>query len=222
MTALRKIHIWRVLWVAFIFIYCILFFYNMYRPQQNWHLVYVYTLLLIAWFCLEYYERHLFFQTGLLSDIHWVLRVAFALFFYSSFIIGIATIVWWRRNSFGLYPFTQIVGIGLLLYSIVLRRRMYRRTVIKKEYISQFYISLLFLTMSIALAYGSFFLLPYVVFVGYPLIFLMRKYEMTHFDAFTAFVQKTEKLDKITAKNFKELWTKYLASTTNKPEKKKR
>jgi len=41
MTAIKKIHIWRLLWVVFIILYCILFFFNMYRPHQNWHLVYI-------------------------------------------------------------------------------------------------------------------------------------------------------------------------------------
>ena len=76
--------------------------------------------------------------------------------------------------------------------------------------------------MSVALAYGSLFLLPYVIVIGYPLIFLMRKYEITYFNAFTEYVRKTANIDKITAKNFKELWVKYLTSTTNKPVKKKR
>jgi len=159
-------------------------------------------------------------MTGLLSYFNWLLRVAFALFFYSSCISGIATVVWWHSNSMGLYPFTQIVGMGLLVYSVVLRRRMYKRTVIKKKYISRFYFSLYFLTMSVALAYGSVFLLLYVVIIGYPLIFLMKKYEITHFAAFTAYVKKTENIEKITAKNYKELWAKYLASITNKPAKK--
>jgi hypothetical protein len=222
MAARKKIHIWRLLWVVFIIIYCILFFYNMFRPQQNWHLVYIYTLMLITWFCLEYYERHLFFQTGLLSYFNWMLRISFALFFYSSVIIGIATIVWWRGNRMGFYPFTQIIGIGLLIYSIIVRRRMYRRTIIKKIYISGFYFSLYFLTMSVALAYGSLFLLPFVVIIGYPLIFLMRRYEITHFDAFVSYIAKTEKIDKITAKNYYDLWAKYLASITKTPAKKTR
>ena len=220
MTAIKKLHIWRLLWVVFIILYCILFFYNMYHPHQNWHLVYIYTIMLIVWFCMEYYERHLFFQTGLLSYFNWLMRVGFALFFYSSFIIGIATVVWWHSNRMGLYPFTQIVGIGLLIYSVILRRRMYTRTEIKREYISQFYFSLYFLTMSVALAYGSVFLLLYVVIIGYPLIFLMRRYEITHFTAFTAYIKRTENIEKITAKNFKELWAKYLAAVTSKPAKK--
>lgn len=220
MAAKKKVHIWRLLWVIFIFVYCVVFFHNMFRPQHNWHLIYIYTLLLIAWFCLEYYERHLFFQTGLLSHFSWLLRTAFALFFYSSFIIGIATVVWWHGNSIGLYPYTQIIGIGCLIYAVVVRRQIYRRTVIKKKFISRFYTSLFFLTLSVALAYGSLFLLFYVVFIGLPLIVFMRKYEIAGFAAFLDYVQKTGKTDKITAKNYHDLWAQYLSATAVKPSHK--
>lgn len=200
----------RLIWIIFIYLYSGLFFYNFLSPYNNWHISYIYTMILIIWLGVEYYEKHLFFQSGLLRYHHWLLRTLFALFFYSSFIIGLATIVWWPNNRIGFYPFIQIIGVALLIYSIILRRQVFVKKVITEGNISDFYLSLFFLTVSIALAYGSIFLVPYVIIIGYSLILMQKRYEKQHFKYFEEFIHRTEKSDKIKAKRYVGLWDKYM------------
>jgi hypothetical protein len=222
MSILKQISWRRLIWVVFLILYLSLFFFNFLSPEKNWHVAYVYTMFFVIWLCVEYYERHLFFQTGLLGSYSWPLRVLFALFFYSSFIIGLVTIVWWDSNRIGLYPFLQILGVLLLLYSIYMRRKAFMSTVITEKYITTFYYSLYFLTMSIAFAYGSLFLIPYVLIIGFPLIALQTRYEKKHFGYFREYVNKALNIDTIKAKRYRDLWNKYSDHLQKKQKRKKK
>ncbi|TET63564.1 MAG: hypothetical protein E3J47_01640 [Candidatus Stahlbacteria bacterium] len=179
-------------------------------------------MIFIIWLGVEYYERHLFFQTGFLpiALYNWPLRSLFALFFYSSFIIGISTIAWWHKNQIGLYPFIQIIGFALLIFSIFLRRQSFKGKKVTEENISQFYLSTLLLVSSIALGYGSKFLILYVIIIGFPLIYLQRRYEYKQFKNFEDFVRSRQKNDKIKAKDHANLWEKYIDKQLKKKQKK--
>ncbi len=211
----------RLIWVVFICLYSALFFYNFLSPYSNWHIAYLYTMLLILWLGVEYYEKHFFFQSGLLRYFHWALRTSFALFFYSSFIIGLATLVWWQGNRIGLYPFVQIIGVALFIYSIVLRRKVFRKQVITQDNISAFYFSIFFLTSSVVLAYGSLFLIPYTLLIGFPLVLLQKRFEKRHFKRFEEFVHTTQNIDKIKMKQYDSLWNKYMDHLQKKNTKKR-
>jgi hypothetical protein len=173
----------RFLWVAFIFLYSCLFFFNFFRPFDNWLISYIYTIILVLWLCLEYYEKRLFFQSGFLpiKQYPWYLRALFALFFYSSFIIGCATIVWWTKTRIHLYPFLQILGLLVLVYSIYIRRKALVCKTADRDHVTKFYSSLFFLIISLALGYSSWFLFFYVLIIGYPLVFWHLAYEIRHF-----------------------------------------
>jgi hypothetical protein len=164
----------RLVWVIFIYLYTGLFFYNCLRPFNYWPVSYLYTMLFIIWLGVEYYHKHLFFQSGFLPfELYkWQLRATFALFFYSAFIIGIATTIWWTKNQIGLYPFIQICGIILLAGSFYVRWKAIRANSITTTVIGQFYLSIALLIGSLALGYGSYFLLLYTVVVGCPLVYL--------------------------------------------------
>ena len=179
-------------------------------------------MILIIWLGVEYYEKRLFFQTGFLpiALYSWPLRSLFALFFYSSFIIGISTIAWWHKNQIGLYPFIQIIGFALLIFSIFLRRQSFKGKKVTEENISQFYLSTLLLVSSIALGYGSKFLILYVIIIGFPLIYLQRRYEYKQFKNFEDFVRSRQKNDKIKAKDHANLWEKYIDKQLKKRQKK--
>lgn len=217
-----RIHWKRLIWVIFICLYSGLFFYNFLYPFNNWLIAYIYTMIFIIWLGVEYYERHLFFQTGFLpiALYSWPLRSLFALFFYSSFIIGISTIAWWHKNQIGLYPFIQIIGFALLIFSIFLRRQSFKGKKVTEENISQFYLSTLLLVSSIALGYGSKFLILYVIIIGFPLIYLQRRYEYKQFKNFEDFVRSRQKNDKIKTKDHANLWEKYIDKQLKKRQKK--
>lgn len=208
----------RCLWVTFLFLYSGLFFYNFFRPFNNWLVTYIYTMILVLWLSVEYYEKHLFFQSGFLpiNQYPWYLRALFALFFYSSFIIGCATLVWWQSNRIHLYPILQIPGVLLLIYSIFIRRQAFRNAVPDQMSITKFYVSLFFLTISLALGYSSWFLFPYVIFIGYPLIFWQRFYELKHFRKFTKYIYEDKKIKKIDAKNYLNLWEIFINKHSKK------
>jgi hypothetical protein len=188
----------RLAWVAFIFLYSGLFFYNFFKPFNNWFLAYIYTMILVLWLCVEYYKKHLFFQSGFLplDQYKWYLRAPFALLFYSSFI--------------------QILGILALLYSIFMRRQAFTKPVPDDESITRFYLSLLFLTISLALGYSSLFVLPYVIIIGYPLIFWQRIYEIKRFKKFEKYVYEEKKINKINTKNYFDLWEAYIDKHSKK------
>jgi hypothetical protein len=120
------------------------------------------------------------------------LRAGFALFFYSSFIIGLATIVWWQKNKIQLYPFIQIAGVALLLYSIFLRRRLYQKKAFDERTVTEFYTSLFLLTISLALGYSSIFLIAYVIIIGLPLVILQKNYERNNFKAFIKIINSVQ------------------------------
>lgn len=212
----------RGLWVAFIFIYSSLFFYNFFRPFNNWLVTYIYTIILVLWLCVEYYKKHLFFQSGFLplKQYRWYIRAMFALFFYSSFIIGCATLVWWQSNRIHLYPILQIPGVLLLVYSIFIREQAFRAALPDQLSISKFYISLYFLTISLALGYSSWFLFPYVLIIGYPLIFWQRFHELNQFRKFEKYIHEDRKIKKIDPKNYPDLWEAYINKYSKKRGKK--
>ncbi|MEO0096443.1 MAG: hypothetical protein ABIL66_11215, partial [candidate division WOR-3 bacterium] len=110
-----KINYKRLLWDIFILLYSALFFYNCLSPYENWFFSYLYTMFLVIWLCKEYYQKNLFFQpTYIPNEAHnYLLRGLFALFFYSSFVFGIITIVWWHRYKILNSPVLPIIGIIL-------------------------------------------------------------------------------------------------------------
>lgn len=213
-----RIHWRRLIWVIFIYAYSGLFFYNLLSPFPNWHIPYIYTMVLIVWLGLEYYERRLFFQTGFapLAMYDWPLRAAFALFFYSSFIIGISTVVWWHSIQIPLYPVVHGIGFIVLVTSIVLRRQTICTNRATTKSISQFYVSVLLLSASLALGYGSLFLVFYVLAIGCPFVFLLRRHEHRLLATIEAFAQIHKK------KNNEELWQLYIEKKTKKQKKKRK
>jgi hypothetical protein len=207
----------RLVWVIFIYLYTGLFFYNCLRPFHYWPVSYIYTMLLIAWLGVEYYYKHLFFQSGLLPFelYRWQLRAAFALFFYSSFIIGIATTIWWTKNQIGLYPFIQLCGIILLVSSLYVRWKTIRANSITTTVIGRFYFSIALLIGSLSLAYGSYLLVLYTVVIGCPLVYLQYTSELNVFRDFF----HTQNIKKIESKQDESLWKKYLEKKLKKKRK---
>jgi hypothetical protein len=207
----------RLLWVIFIYLYTGLFFYHCLQPFHNWPFSYIYTMLLIIWLGVEYYHKHLFFQSGFLPfELYkWQLRATFALFFYSSFIVGITTTIWWTKNQIGLYPFVQIIGIILLASSIYVRWKTIRANSITSTKIAQFYLSIALLIGSLALAYGSYFLVLYTVVIGCPLVFFQYTSETSVFRDFI----HTQNITKIESKQHETLWKKYLEKKLKKKRK---
>lgn len=175
-------------------------------------------MILVLWLCVEYYKKHLFFQSGFLplDQYKWYLRAPFALLFYSSLIIGCATLAWWQSNRIHFYPFIQILGILALLYSIFMRRQAFTNPVPDDESITRFYLSLLFLTISLALGYSSLFLLPYVIIIAYPLILGQRIYEIKRFKKFEKYIYEDKKIKKIDVKNYSDLWKVYIDKHSKK------
>jgi len=208
----------RLLWLVFIYLYSSIFFYNFLSPFKNWLLVYIYTMILIVWLGVEYYEKRLFFQSGYLPARLYPLpiRTLFALFFYSSFIIGNATMVWWQRNQIGLYPVLQIIGILLLIFSIVLRWGTFNKKTITSRNISAFYLSLMLLIISLTFGYGSQFLILYTLFIGIPLILWQRRLELAAYVKFEDFVHNELNINRIKSKNYAKLWNEYLEGKTKR------
>lgn len=213
-----RVHWHRLIWVIFICAYSALFFYNLLSPFSNWHIPYAYTMVLVVWLCFEYYEKRLFFQTGFapLPAYSWLFRAAFALFFYSSFVIGISTIVWWHNKQIPLYPVVHIIGFIALIASVILRRRMLHNKNVTKKTISQFYVSILLLIASLALGYGSMFLVAYVLVIGCPIVLLMRHHEYGLLAKIDTFAQTHKK------KNREELWQLYIEGQQKKQTKKRK
>lgn len=182
----------RLIWVVFICVYSTLFFYNFHSPFKNSIVPYIYTLLIVVWLSVEYYEKHLFFQSGFLplALLNFFLRTLFALFFYSSFVIGNATIVWWPQNQTGLYPVIHIAGIVVLIASIIVRRKVYFVRVPDQRIINRFYGSVGLLVLSLGLGYGSIFVLLYTCIIGVPLLFLQKAYDTAFLRRFLASTDK--------------------------------
>lgn len=173
-----KINYKRLLWDIFILLYSALFFYNCLRPYENWFFSYLYTMVLIIWLCKEYYQKNLFFQpTYFPNESHnYLLRGLFALFFYSAFVFGIITIVWWHRYRIINSPILPIIGIILLCYGIYLRERSFRMDEKDSQTILKFYISIGFIIFSMAFGYDSYFVFIYALCIGLPLIILQMQY----------------------------------------------
>lgn len=167
----------RLIWIIFILLYSALFFYNCLSPYHNWFFSYLYTMLLIIWLCKEYYQKHYFFQPNYFSgEAHnYLLRGFFALFFYSAFVFGLMTIVWWHKyrilNS-PLLPISGILMLGLAIYN----REQSARLIGSKKGIVKFYLSVGLVILSMVLGYESYFLLIYTIIIGIPLIFLQLQY----------------------------------------------
>ncbi len=206
-----KVNWRRLIWVIFICLYSVLFFYNFFSRYPDWLVPYLYTMGLVVWLSLEYYEKRLFFQTGFvpLELYSWPLRVLFALFFYSSFIIGVSTQVWWFANKINLYPFVHVVGIVLLAVSIGIRRSSLQGTLGPEKAISHFYFSLMFLVSSLALGYGSLFLVWYVIVIGFPLIYLQRRFELGVLKDFGQFLHSKKGTEAVDAQEYNELLQAY-------------
>jgi len=200
-------------WIVFITLYTGLFFFNCLSQYRNWTFPYIYTMLLILWLAREYYVKNLFFQSGLLpmEKYNFALRAMFALFFYSSFIVGIITVVAWDKYQIKAYPIFQLIGIALLLYSVFIRTRITRDEQITTRTFENFYFSLIVLMISMCLGYGSYFMLLYMIIVGLPLIFLQARYEERIFRQFQDFVQGEQKTTRVIKRGqYEQLWAKYL------------
>lgn len=166
----------RLIWIIFILLYSGLFFYNCLSPYHNWFFPYLYTMFLILWLCKEYYQKNLFFQPNYFPvEAHsYVLRGFFALFFYSSFVFGIITIVWWHKYRINV-PFLSLIGTFLLGYAVYMREQSVRLAK-NKESISKFYLSVGLVIISMVLGFESYFLLIYAIIFGLPLILLQAQY----------------------------------------------
>jgi len=164
----------RLAWDIFILLYSGLFFYNCLSPYENWFFSYLYTMFLIVWLCKEYYQKNLFFQpTYIPNEEHnYLLRALFALFFYSSFVFGTITIVWWHKYRIVNGAFLPIIGIVLLGYGIYLREQSFRMNVKNRETILKFYLSIGFIIFSMAFGFDSYFVFIYALCIGLPLIIL--------------------------------------------------
>ena len=206
-----KIYWKRLLWSIFVLLYTMLFFYNCLRPYPNWTIAYIYTMSLIIWLTVEYYRKRLFFQSGIIPYqlYRWYFRALVALFFYSSFVIGLSTIIWWHRFKINLYPFIPIIGLVIFIFSIYIRERS---KLLSNELsaLSKFYLSIALLSISIALGYGSWFLLIYTLVIGLPLLFWGYNYEKRIVIEYQAFIQK-KKVDK---KKYNKLWKDFIAHKT--------
>jgi hypothetical protein len=211
----------RFAWVLFVCLYSALFFYNCFKPFDNWVLPYVYTMVLIIWLAYEYYQKNIFFQSGFIPDAlyHWLPRALFALFFYSALVIGIATIIWWPRNQIGLYPFINIVGLCILALSIYRRQTVSRTSKLNHNASRDFYLSTILLIISLALGYGSLFLIGYVIIIGIPLTYWNYEHERRVLAHFTEYVEK-QGVSGSKHIDYAKLWEKYLARKTAKAKHK--
>ncbi len=173
-----KINYKRLIWIVFILLYSGLFFYNCLHPYENWFFSYLYTMLLVLWLCTEYYQKYLFFQPSFIpNESHnFFLRGLFALFFYSSFVFGITTIVWWHQYRILNTPILPIAGILVLSYSIYARGQCLRQMKKGNQNIKQFFFSIALLIFSMVLGYDSYFLLIYAIVIGLPLILLQAQH----------------------------------------------
>lgn len=216
-----KINLKRLAWVVFIVLYAGLFFYNCLRPFDNWVVPYIYTMMLVIWLAYEYYKKNLFFQSGLIPDTmyFWLPRALFALFFYSSLVFGIATVIWWPQYHIGLYPVTNIAGILVLAGSIYLRRQAFHKGLADPDKAGRFYVSICVLIFSIALGYGSLFLLVYAAAIGLPLAYWNYLHERKALSDFAAYVKK-QGAASARGPEYTKHWDKYLASRVKKAKQK--
>lgn len=211
----------RFAWVLFVCLYSALFFYNCLRPFGNWVVPYIFTMVLIIWLAYEYYQKNIFFQSGFIPDAmyFWLSRALFALFFYSALVIGIATIIWWPRNQIGLYPFINLIGLIVLVFSIYTRQAVSRTKTVNHDASRDFYLSVALLIASLALGYGSLFLIGYVIVIGLPLIYWNYEHERRVLAHFTEYIEKQGITESKQIDHAKQ-WEKYLARKTTKVKSK--
>lgn len=216
-----KINWKRLAWVIFVCLYAALFFFNCFRPFDNWLVAYVYTMILIIWLAYEYYKRHLFFQSGFVPDAlyFWLARASIALFFYSALVIGIAAIIWWPKNQIGLYPIIQVLGLLVLGYSIYLRMRAFQTKRANQGAVRLFYLSVAALFASLAFGYGSILLVVYVTVIGLPLVYWNYEIEKRILAGFTTYVEKQSTVD-AKQRDYTKLWAKYIEKNVKKSSKK--
>lgn len=216
-----KINWKRLAWVIFVCLYATLFFFNCFRPFENWLMAYLYTMILIVWLAYEYYNRHLFFQSGFVPDAlyFWPARALIALFFYSALVIGIATVIWWPKNQIGLYPIINVFGLLLLGYSIHLRLKAFHTKRTNQAAVRLFYLSVAALFASLAFGYGSLFLLAYVIVIGLPIVYWSYDIERKILAGFTTYVEKQNNVD-AKQRDYTKLWAKYAETQVKKSSKK--
>ena len=203
--------IWkRLVWVLFICLYSILFFYNCLRPFENWLVPYIFTLVIVIWLSYEYYMKRLFFQTGSIPDAQYTgpARALFALFFYSAFVIGIATVIWWPKNQIGLYPVINILGPIVLLFSVYLRQKALMVRNADQHAVRSFYLSVLLLIISLPLGYGSLFLALYTTVIGLPLLYWNYDHERKVLGGFADYMR--QQTPAVKEHDYARLWDKYL------------
>ena len=210
----------RFVWVLFVCLYSALLFFNCSKPSGNWLIPYIYTMVLIIWLAYEYYKRNLFFQSGLIPDTlyFWLPRALFALFFYSAFVIGISTIIWWQGNRIGLYPVVNTIGLLMLITSIYVRHRTFDSQSADHDKVRSFYLSVILLSFSLALGYGSLFLIAYAIIIGLPLTYWNYQHELMKLAGFTDYLQKQGVTPDQT--DPAKYWDKYTATKIKKPKKK--
>jgi len=215
-----KINWKRLIWVLFVCLYSALFFFNCLKPFGNWILPYIYTMVLIIWLAYEYYKRNLFFQSGSIPDTlyFWLPRALFALFFYSAFVIGISTTIWWQKTQIGFYPGINTIGLLVLIASIYLRHRAFTSKPVDRNKIQSFYLSVILLIFSLALGYGSLFLIAYAVVIGLPLTYWNYQHELMTMAGFSDYLQKQGASSNQT--DLAKYWNKYTASKIKKPKQK--
>ena len=66
------------------------------------------------------------------------------------------------------------------------------------------------------MGYSSWFLLPYAIIIGYPLIFWQRFYELKRFRKFEKYIYEDKKIKKIDVKNYTDLWKVYIDKHSKK------
>ncbi len=192
---MMQIHYKRLLWDIFILLYAALFFYNCLSPYENWLFSYLYTMILILWLCKEYYQKNLFFQPTYfpVGSHNYLLRGLFALFFYSSFVFGIITIVWWHKYKIINSPVLPIFGIILLCYGIYQREKSFRMDEKNRQRISTFYLGIGLIIFSMGFGYDSYFVLLYALIIGLPLIILQIQHYTKKIEVKIGFVKGEEK-----------------------------
>lgn len=215
----------RLVWLVFITLYAALFFYNSLLSVSGRWLIYLYTLILILWLDTEYFERRLFFQSGLIPlEIYdhtvflMLLRTGLALCFYASFITGLSTVIWWRRFQIGLYPLTTLAAIALLAAAVILRRRFHQQPPDQPGAVFHFHHSVSLILLSLALGYDSYLALALVVAAGLPMVYLQAVQEKK---VRSEFLQFTARNDRPKSRNHAEdcsHWERFLE--TRSPRRK--
>src|SRR4030043_1151994 len=167
----NKISWLRLLWLILLDCYCVIFFYNFLSPFSKWLMAYIMTITIVLWLSIEYYHRRLFFQTGFFkfNKPAILLRSLFGLYFYSLFVIGNGTPPWWPANRVKLYPYFEIIGIIIIIYAIVNRLMLDRRSRINADLMKKFYSNLALLIIALAIGYGSLIMIVSLV-IGLPII----------------------------------------------------